>query len=78
MTQAIEQACIDAGIILAYLPPDSPDFNPIEESFAELKAWLQKNFFLAGSMSFERFLDAGMEAVGSKAGNHFKSCYISM
>jgi len=29
---------VDAGVILAYLPPYSPDYNPIEESFSELKA----------------------------------------
>ena len=28
---------------LLYLPPYSPDFNPIETAFSELKAWLRKN-----------------------------------
>jgi transposase len=35
---AIEAA--DAS--LPYLPPDSPDFNPIERAFAKLKAMLRK------------------------------------
>ena len=35
--------CEDAGIVLAYLPPYSPDLNPIECSFAQLKAWIKKN-----------------------------------
>jgi transposase len=35
---AIEAA--DAS--LSYLPPDSPDFNPIERAFAKLKAMLRK------------------------------------
>ena len=30
-----------SGIRLYYLPPYSPDLNPIEESFAYLKAYLQ-------------------------------------
>jgi len=31
-----------AGATLRYLPPYSPDFNPIEQSFAKLKAHLRK------------------------------------
>jgi transposase len=31
-----------AGARLLYLPPYSPDFNPIENAFAKLKAILRK------------------------------------
>ena len=31
-----------AGATLRYLPPYSPDFNPIENAFAKLKALLRK------------------------------------
>jgi len=31
-----------AGATLLYLPPYSPDFNPIENAFAKLKANLRK------------------------------------
>jgi transposase len=31
-----------AGALLLYLPPYSPDFNPIEMAFAKLKAMLKK------------------------------------
>lgn len=31
-----------AGAALLYLPPYSPDFNPIENAFAKLKALLRK------------------------------------
>jgi transposase len=31
-----------AGADLLYLPPYSPDFNPIENAFAKLKAMLRK------------------------------------
>src|SRR6202021_2160860 len=43
-TQRIEQMCYDAGVKLVYLPPYSPDFNPIEEFFAELKAFIKPNW----------------------------------
>ena len=29
------------GARLLYLPPDSPDFNPIERAFSKLKTWLR-------------------------------------
>jgi transposase len=28
---------------LKYLPPYSPDYNPIEQSFHKLKGWLKRN-----------------------------------
>src|ERR1700761_9350378 len=31
------------GMHLVYLPPYSPDFNPIEEGFSAMKAWLRRN-----------------------------------
>lgn len=38
----IRQAIEAAGATLLYLPPYSPDFNPIELAFAKLKALLRK------------------------------------
>ena len=31
------------GARLIYLPPYSPDFNPIEETFSFIKAWLRRH-----------------------------------
>ncbi len=39
---AVRQAIEAAGATLLYLPPYSPDFNPIENAFAKLKALLRK------------------------------------
>jgi transposase len=41
-SERVKQLCSDAGGKLLYLPPYSPDFNPIEEFFAELKAYIKK------------------------------------
>ena len=30
-----------AGIRLLFLPPFSPDFNPIEKLFSKIKAWIR-------------------------------------
>lgn len=40
---AITEAIESEGYIVRFLPPYSPDFNPIELSFSVLKAWLQRN-----------------------------------
>lgn len=39
--QGVREAIEAAGARLAYLPPYSPDFNPIEQVFAKLKALLR-------------------------------------
>ena len=36
------QAIETVGATLRYLPPYSPDFNPIENAFSKLKAFLRK------------------------------------
>ena len=45
-----------AGAELHYLPPYSPDFNPIENAFAKLKALLRK--------AAERTVDGLWAAIG--------------
>ena len=38
----VRRAIEAAGATLCYLPPYSPDFNPIENAFSKLKAFLRK------------------------------------
>ena len=47
----------EAGATLRYLPPYSPDFNPIENAFAKLKALLRK--------AAERTVGALWDRIGS-------------
>ena len=62
-----------AGATLLYLPPYSPDFNPIEKMFSKLKAWLRK--------AAERTLDDLWQAVADciplvtprECANHFEA-----
>lgn len=49
----IEKLINDAGAELKFLPPYSPDFNPIEMAFSKLKALLRK----AGARSKETLWD---------------------
>jgi transposase len=43
-SERVAQLCSDAGVKLVYLPPYSPDLNPIEEYFAVLKAFVRKRW----------------------------------
>jgi transposase len=52
----VRQAIAAAGARLLYLPPYSPDFNPIENAFAKLKALLRK--------AAEASLDGLWDAIG--------------
>ena len=42
-SDAVREAIEAAGAELRYLPPYSPDLNPIEQAFAKLKAHLRKH-----------------------------------
>ena len=46
--------CDEAGVLLEYLPPYSPDLNPIETSFAVLKAWIRRNADLSDTFGRRR------------------------
>jgi transposase len=39
---AVREIIEGAGVKLIYLPPYSPDFNPIEKAFSQIKAYLKK------------------------------------
>lgn len=43
-SERIAQMCADTGMKLVYLPLYSPDLNPIEEFFAELKSFIKRNW----------------------------------
>ena len=75
----MKDLCRDAGVILEFLPPYSPDMNPIEEAFAEMKAWMKKNNQLqAGYEDFTGFLEAALRYMQNKSGNHFRSAGIML
>jgi transposase len=52
---AVIRALIEArGATVDFLPPYSPDMNPIEQCWAKVKAWLRK----AKARTFEELVDA--------------------
>jgi hypothetical protein len=72
----LKDICADAGVILAFRPPYSPDFNPIERAFGQLKKWIKKNWKLCESMPVPEFLRLGLTALKDQAAGHFYSCGI--
>jgi transposase len=61
--------CSEVGAKLVYLPPYSPDLNPIEEFFAELKAFIERNWQLFGDdpdRDFQEFLEWCVDVVGAE------------
>ncbi len=52
----VRQLIEEKGAMLLYLPPYSPDLNPIEQAFSKLKACLRK--------AAERSVDALWKAIG--------------
>jgi transposase len=51
----VQQAITAAGATLLYLPPYSPDLNPIEKLFAKLKALLRKAALRTSEALWDQF-----------------------
>jgi hypothetical protein len=65
--------------VLAYLPSYSPDYSPVEEAFATLKAWMRRHRELAGlHTDLGMFLQSALAAFDSRVLDHFRSCHIHM
>ena len=68
----VRQAIERAGATLRYLPAYSPDFNPIEQAFAKLKAALRK----AGARTLEALIEAIANALDTFTSEECKN-YIA-
>ncbi|KAI1829276.1 hypothetical protein DTO006G1_9806 [Penicillium roqueforti] len=77
-SERMTQMCVDAGVKLVYLPPYSPDLNPIEELFDELKAFIKRNwscYEVDPDQGFDAFLGWCIDVVGTEkesARGHFR------
>jgi hypothetical protein len=76
--------CSDAGVKLMYLPPYSPDLNPIKELFAELKQFIKQKwneYKDHQEQGFDAFLKWCVNIVGSRvqsAEGHFRHAGLSI
>ena len=74
---SIVQAIEAKGCLVKYLPPYSPDFNPIELTFSVLKAWMRRHFEAFRHVfqdDFEGFLRHAIDVSGCDrfAVEHFR------
>ena len=71
--RATRRAVLAAGARFAFLPPYSPDFNPIEQVFAKVKHWLR----MAQARSIEAIHNHLASLVGgineSECTNYFRN-----
>jgi transposase len=82
----ITQMCEEAGVKLIYLPPYSPDLNPIEEFFAELKSFIKRSWTFyeedpGPNQGFDAFLEWCIDVIGAKkdsARGHFRHAGIAI
>jgi transposase len=80
----VKTLCAEAGVKVLYLPPYSPDFNPIEEFFAELKAYTKKawlEYEESPGQGFHAFLRRCVHEVGVKQQStegHFRHAGITI
>ena len=70
----LQKLCKEHGVLLKFLLPYSPDFNPIEVTFNDLKAWIKRHYWLMEDfVSFKAFLYFAIEQVcGTHVKEHFK------
>jgi transposase len=83
-TKRIHEMCLDAGVELEFLPPYSPDLNPIKEFFSELKRFIKRRwneYEENPGQGFKAFLERYVGVVGSRvesAKGHFRHAGIEI
>jgi transposase len=50
-SEELKEICARNGVELTFLPPYSPDMNPIEKTFSMLKAWVKRNYLLVSTFT---------------------------
>ncbi len=73
-TQRVKELVEGAGCELLYLPPYSPDLNPIEEAFAKIKGLLRKAEARAREVLVEALRTALSSITEKDARGFFKHC----
>lgn len=69
----VREAIEAVGARLLYLPPYSPDFNPIEQLFAKLKALLRKAAERSVEALCSRIADLLDAFTSSECANYFRN-----
>ena len=70
-TAGIQEAIESVGATVHYLPPYSPDFNPIEAMWSKVKSHLRK----AAARTFDTLCDAVADAIAQVTPIHCKGFF---
>jgi transposase len=74
----VELAILGAGASLLFLPPYSPDLNPIENLFAKLKALLRKAAKRSTESLWEEIANLLQSVSSQECMHYFTACgYVS-
>jgi transposase len=81
--KTIKELITNAGCKLEYLPPYSPDYNPIEYTFSIIKCYFKKRGGIIGNETTEELGEKAVKiattVVSSEmARNQFCHCKINM
>ncbi len=63
--QHVVQTLEGLGVLVYFLPPYSPDLNPIEETFSKVKYWLKANELTMQHEDFETLIVMAFSSVTS-------------
>jgi transposase len=83
-SEGVKELCVRAGVKLVFLPPYSPDLNPIEEFFGDLKRFIRRNWVEYESnpaQDFGAFLEWCISVSGGRVGNaraHFRHAGVTI
>ena len=82
-TPAVKKAIGDAGVILEYQPPYSPDLNPIEYLFGSIKNRIRARSLVDGDLiqgDLKSYLSMQVRITGNDrvARGHFKKAQIDI
>jgi transposase len=72
--ERVRELIEDKGCELVYLPPYSPDFNPIEQAFSKLKSYLREACARSRQMLMEVIGEALSTISASDAQGFFEHC----
>ena len=72
-SQAVRRSILDAGAKLAFLPPYSPDLNPIEQTFAKVKHWMRMAQARSIDGIHERIAELVQSISATECGNYIKN-----
>lgn len=71
--KGVREAIESAGCDLWYLPPYSPDFNPIEKLWSKVKSWLRR----VEAKTFDVLSDAVADALRAVQADECRNYFIS-